>query len=298
MAHLDPGEGSKGQEMTDEVGGEAAAVETTPQAAVEAAVSSQEQASERDWSADATKMGWVPKAEFKGDPNRWRDAEEYVKWGEEFLPFLKADNRDLRAELDSLKKQQTDEIKRMSKLFDGTKKRLEAEYQDRLATLQAKREAAVASGNVAEFKLLDGKIDQLKADAIEEVEDHKPAKSNEDVQAEWVAANPWFEKDDDLTLAAIGYSNSIKRDDLSLEDNLKQTTEFLRKKFPDKFGGKKAAANGHAAVDGGGAFPTAGKQAKGWDDLPSDAKAAGEKFVRDGTFKDKSAYAKAYYEEN
>jgi hypothetical protein len=288
--------------MIEAEGGEAAAVETTPQAAPEAALSSQEQAPERNYEAEARDLGWVPKEEFKGDPNKWRDPEEFVKWGEEFLPFVRADNKKLRKELDELKKQQTDEIKRMSKLFDGTKKRLEAEYKERLETLQQQREAAVASGDVAGFKRADAKIDQLKAEAVEETAPTTPAagQTDEDYQADWVAKNDWYTTEPAMFREAFDYSQmlAIKNPKITIAENLAKVDAHMREKFPEKFGGKKAAANGHAAVDGGGAFPTAGKQGKGWDDLPSDAKQAGEKFVKDGTFKDRSAYAKAYFEEN
>jgi hypothetical protein len=289
--------------MEVEVGGEAAAVDTTAQAAVEAAVSSQEQAPARNFEAEAKEFGWVPKEEFKGDPAKWRDAEEFVKWGEEFLPFVRADNKKLRKEIEEIKKANTDEIQRMSKLFDGQKKRIEAEFQERLASLQEKREAAVASGNVAEFKRLDGKIDQLKADAVEEVKGSKPETNDADVEAAWKAKNTWYDPvaNPDMYDVATGYSQRLAAANpgITMADNLAKVDAYMKEKFPEKFGVKKPAANGHAAVDGGSDFPTAGgNRAKGWDDLPSDAKAAGEKFVRDGTFKDKAAYARAYFEEN
>jgi uncharacterized membrane protein YqaE (UPF0057 family) len=36
----------------------------------------------------ATKMGWTPKTEFRGDPDKWRPADEFVERGENMLPFV------------------------------------------------------------------------------------------------------------------------------------------------------------------------------------------------------------------
>jgi hypothetical protein len=51
----------------------------------------------------ARELGWSPKEEFKGDPERWIDAETFVKRGEELMPILKANNRKLLGEVMSLK---------------------------------------------------------------------------------------------------------------------------------------------------------------------------------------------------
>jgi hypothetical protein len=296
--------------MTEGEGGEAATVDTTAQAAVEAAVSSQEtestaqggEAAERNWETEARDLGWVPKNEFKGDPTKWRDPEEFVKWGEEFLPFVRADNKKLRAELDTIKKSHTEEIGRFSKVVDSVKKRLEAEYADKVAKLETERKAAVKAGDTAEFDRIDAKLDQLKKDGPVETDKPQTAEQTaEQVQRDWQAKNTWYDTDDELGAYAFGYSNKLaaKNPSMSLSENLRLTEEHVKAKYPDKFGQKKAAANGHAAVDGGGAFPTAGgTREKSVDDLPSDARAAGERFVKDGTFKDMKAYAKSYWAEN
>ena len=46
----------------------------------------------------ALAMGWQPKEQFKGDPSKWRPAEEYVQRGEELLPIVQASERRLRQE--------------------------------------------------------------------------------------------------------------------------------------------------------------------------------------------------------
>ena len=80
-------------------------------------------------------------------------------------------------------------------------------------------------------------------------------------------------RDNHTTQNQVNYSNRIKSPDLSLEENLKRTEEYVRKKFPEKFGTTTTkAANGHAAVDGGGMAPGAMKTDP-LSKLPNEARA-------------------------
>ena len=36
----------------------------------------------------ARRLGWVPKEEFKGDPENWRSADEFMARGEQLLPIV------------------------------------------------------------------------------------------------------------------------------------------------------------------------------------------------------------------
>ena len=47
----------------------------------------------------AVETGWRPLTEWTGAPDRWVDAETWVRRGEEMLPILKANNRKLEQEL-------------------------------------------------------------------------------------------------------------------------------------------------------------------------------------------------------
>ena len=51
-----------------------------------------------DVETRAKAMGWQPQTEFKGDPSKWRPAEEDVQRGEELLPIVQASERRLRQE--------------------------------------------------------------------------------------------------------------------------------------------------------------------------------------------------------
>lgn len=231
--------------MTIESGGEAAVVETVTTPAPEAGFSSQEpaqqQSSERDYESEARDMGWRPKDEWTGKPEHWKDAKTYVE-------FDVVANRLTKAE-----REFNERLAKIEKANSRTIEKLQAQHAKEVAELAATRREAIKSGDVDAVEALDQQIADLKADAP----DKAPARTDEQVQAEWMAKNTWYETDEDLATVALGYSNKIKSPDLSLEENLKRTEEYVRKKFPEKFGAATKAANGHAAVDGGGMAPGA-----------------------------------------
>ncbi len=49
--------------------------------------------------AEARNLGWVPKEEFKGNPERWTDAAEFVETGLKITPILRANNKRLQEDL-------------------------------------------------------------------------------------------------------------------------------------------------------------------------------------------------------
>ena len=53
--------------------------------------------------AQAEAMGWIPPTRFRGDPERFIDADAYIKRGEEILPIVKEQNKRLQAELAALR---------------------------------------------------------------------------------------------------------------------------------------------------------------------------------------------------
>lgn len=230
--------------MTIESGGEAAVVETVTTPAPEAGFSSQEpaqQSSERDFESEARDMGWRPKEEWTGKPEHWKDAKTYVE-------FDVVANRLTKAE-----REFNERLAKIEKVNNRTIEKLQAQHAKEVFELTATRKEAIRAGDVAAVEQLDQQIADLKADAP----DRTPERTDEQVQTEWMAKNPWYESDEDLATVALGYSNRIRSPDLSLEENLKRTEEYVRKKFPDRFGGTTKAANGHAAVDGGGMAPGA-----------------------------------------
>ena len=55
-----------------------------------------------DLEAQARAMGWKPQEEFKGPAEKWVDAGEYIRRGEEVLPIVRNENRKLHDQVTAL----------------------------------------------------------------------------------------------------------------------------------------------------------------------------------------------------
>lgn len=256
-----------------------------------------EQPAARDYDKEARESGWVPEAEFKGDnrPEKFLDAKAFVERGEAITPFIRKENKRLK---DEMAKDKIDFAKRLERMEKATQRAFEAaEKQHKSDIERVKREqvAAVEAGDVKEYGRLEKIKGDLEASAPKPEEKAEPATDIATRQEKWRSDNPWFDEDFEMQEFAIKYSDfhGRKHPNLSFEDNMKVVEAEVKKKFPDKFG---KSGNGHAAVDGGGSFPgTSRKQGKSATDLPAEAKAAGDKYVKQGLFKDINAYAKEYF---
>src|SRR3990167_3523430 len=94
----------------------------------------------------ALELGWRPKEEYKGDPEKFVSAEEFVKRGENIMPILKANNAKL---LESNKKMSGDitELKQtlseMGEMLSSSEKRA---YDKAIADIEAQQRQAVEDG--------------------------------------------------------------------------------------------------------------------------------------------------------
>lgn len=274
--------------MTTEPGGEAAELETT-KAAPEAAVLSQEP-KERDWEAEAEVYGWVPKDQFKGDPEKWRPAEEFVRRGEEILPIVRKQNEKLQAKLS----EQDETIKNMSRMFEKTLERERQKAEQTIAALKAEKKEAIKEGNAERVEQIEAQIDTLK-------EETKPdaapsAKTIDELTRDFAKVNPWYVEEPDMAEYAykVSASNAALNEGISFEDNMKFVLSAVRKKYPDYFKeSTQTAANGHAAVDSGGSF-NGGPVRDDTQGLNKMELEQADKDIKAGLYKNRKEWARVY----
>lgn len=253
----------------------------------------------RDYEAEARTQGWVPEAEFKGDkkPAQFLDAETFVKRGEELTPFIRKENQRLKEEISKKDADYAKRFERLERTSTTAFEALKRTHESELAKVRAEQRAAVAAGDEKEFDRLEKVRDGLEKSApkIDEPVKASPEADLKTRQEKWRADNQWFDSDFDLQDWAIRYSDyhGAKNPHLSFEENMAVVAAEAKKRFPEKFGGKKPA--GHSAVDGGSDFAGIFKGGKSEADLPAEARAAGERYVKQGLFKDIKAYAKEYF---
>lgn len=240
----------------------------------------------------AREMGWVPKEQFRGDPDRWVDADEFVKRGENMVPILKERLNHALGQ-----------IREMRETFEEFKeyatKREQKRVEKAIKELEQRRREAVESGDVEAFDQVDKEYRELNESMREEPK-KAPQKADEPPTAdpvvkEWTERNPWFNKDQDAADFAVMAEKRISAENpgMPLSEVLEKVTERVRKRFPEHF--ENPRRNQPGAVEGG-TQAGRGKGKKTYADLPADAKAHCDRFVKQGLLT-REAYVQDYFGE-
>lgn len=256
----------------DEAAATGAGVEESAAATVETAAAEAEPTETAE--ARATRMGWRPQSEFKGDQSKWIDAETFVKRGEEILPIVQANAKALEKALAEANKR-TDKLEKTLKEFgEYHTKSEERQYQRALADLVAQQEMFAEAGNVEGVRSTTEQIVDLGKE-VSKVPKVEAEPGEPQHLVDFRADNPWFQKDSVMTGAALAIADELARD--GVVDPVKQLAEVskrIKAEFPHKFENPRRGAP--ASVEGS---TTTRKAGKTYSDLPPDAKAQCDRFV-------------------
>jgi hypothetical protein len=242
---------------------------------------------------EAESQGWVPKERFRGNESDWVDADTFVKRGREILPILRKNNENLVKDLQATK-EQLKEFREAAEEFKKFQKeayeRKASEYEDRIREIKESRAQAISDGDGQKVNALDDALDQAKEDLKEAkqavieadtVKTPEPApQAMEPELQSWLDSNSWFGQDKRMTGIANGIGDSLRLEFPMLKGKafLDKLDEVLAEEFPNKFGEKKSPAS--RVESGSGRQGRGGSNAQSYDNLPADAKAACDKFVK------------------
>lgn len=240
----------------------------------------------------ARKMGHVPKDQFKGDPDKWVDAQTFVERGENHVPILRKQIARQQEKLDALNKT----IKEFSEYHTKTEQRA---YERAYKELKAAQIQAVANADQTAFVELDQQISELQAEAatkvIPQVKDEAKEPEQHPDFVPWQASNSWYGKDKEMSeyADAIGAYIARTKPGYSYSEALKETTEKVKKEFPDKFTNPKR--NSAASVES--SQPSTKKGGKTFADLSKEQRTIWERWNRDGIKITKEEYVKSQFED-
>lgn len=224
--------------------------------------------------AEARKMGWTSKEEFKGDPSKWRPADEFVERGKSMLPIVQAKVRKQETEIAELKQTVRDFQDHLTKTEKNA-------YEKAMRDLRQERADAIANGDAEGFDRADQRIEELKADA--QAKAAKAAQRKDDAQDhvydEWASRNKAIVDDPEMSEYAefVGQSLRNKGEKATGVEFLDMVADKVKARFPDKFTNprrEKAAP----AVEGGA--PGARKAGTSYADMPADARAACDRMAK------------------
>jgi len=263
-------------------------------------------------------MGWLPKEQFRGQPERWIDAEKYVQRGEEFIPFLQATNRKLEGELATTNGRLTEistQLKEATETIDALKEFRTELNKERVEELKGNLvegiKAAREEGDVEKEEQLREKLAEAKVVAKEP--DKKPEVRQEPRQdvtklPEWqdfVRDNPWWNEDPVMRSASVAIGEKMAAEHKL--DGMTQAQRFaaIAKETKMRFGLEEEPQRQSRVEGGRGGGGRQEQQAgeKTWNDLPADTKAACDRLEdrlvgkKAGQFKDRESYRKNWTDE-
>lgn len=254
-----------------------------------------------DVEVQARQLGWVPKEEFKGPEERWVDAGEFVRRGEEIMPILRQNNRELTRKLaetaqlaDSLKKKVEENTEAMADFRKYHEESLVTALENQRKELTQQLKLAREDGDVeAEIKIGD-QLDEVRQQQKDlKAKKEQPSKSADDDDDKFAASpelhpdfqgwqedNEWFGKDKVRTryamVAAQEILDSPETKGLKGRAFFDKVTEMTFEAFPAEGGAKRTSNKVEGNTSTGGSRGTG----KGYADMPAEARAACDKFAR------------------
>lgn len=241
---------------------------------------------------DARTMGWVPKEEFR-DGDHWVDAETFVKRGKEINPILRKNNENLLKKLEEAQKEVA-EVKKVAKEFEAFQKeateRKLLDMEKQLKELKEQKKAAVSASDGDSVVAIDEAIDvvreeqaAIKAKGKETPAVEKPEPVTYDpIINEWLEDNQWFTSDLKMQRIAdaVGVSVNQQFPHLKGKAFFEKLDEELAEVLPEKYKKKTRTSPVEGSSQGTSRPSKSGKNS--YESLPSDAKAACDRFVRQG----------------
>ncbi len=204
----------------------------------------------------AAEMGWAPKDQFKGDPEKWRDPADFIRAGRDIQRDTASQLKSMRSTIDTI-------AKTSATLF-------EQRLAEEKAKLQDQHTAAVEDGDSATAFKLAQKIDRL---------DGQPQRQAPPAEAEaFVAKNEaWFNKDPLATKRAAEVCEAYAGTGASVAEQLAAADRVIRKEFPEHFPQTKQAPSVNAPTRNG----TGATGKKGFAQLPAEAQKVARRFLEE-----------------
>lgn len=239
---------------------------------------------------EARSQGWVPKTEFRGNEAEWIEAEVFVQRGKEINPILRKNNERIQKELDATKRQMED----LKKTTEEFKKFQKEAYEHKIETytleiqdLKELKKKAVSEGDGELVVNIDDKIDEVKAKQasakLQETDEKTTPPVDPVVQKaieSWVEDNSWYKTDKKMAAATDAVAAQVRQANPFLigKEFFDEVDKELQDLFPAERLGKKVRPR--SPVEAGKSVGESKGGKKSYDNLPPEAKAACDKFVR------------------
>ena len=176
----------------------------------------------------ARDMGWADQEEWKGDPDQWRPAEDFIRAAQSISQDKGSEILDLKSKIDGLtgelRSMGVNQAKQIKTATDAARDRLEKE-----------RTLAVEEGDTARFNAIDEQIKSMPTQP-----DPEMARRQQDFEAgltKFLEHNSWYNTD----LAMQTYANTVGQNLATSNPQIDPDTyyntveELVKTQFPTKF---------------------------------------------------------------
>jgi len=214
----------------------------------------------------ATLQGWTDQDNFKGDPERWKTAKQFIEDGNKHATILKERNQKLADQVSDL--QST-----MTQLVDDQSKQKDKAVKKAISELKVQKAEAINESDGEKVNQIDEEIDRLKEETKPQVQPNAEFDT-------WLAKNTWYNTDQELRGEANMYAKayidagSFK----TMPEVYKAVERKIKREFPERF--ENPNKKEPSTVTEGTHTKTSSKAGKSYSDLPQDAKAACDRFVK------------------
>lgn len=178
---------------------------------------------------EALSMGWVPKEEFDGDPDRWVDAGEFVRRGELFK------------KIESQSKEMKELRKALNELAKHNSKVREIEYDRAVKQLKEEKKRALAEADADRVIELDDQIDlvkdqqrQFQAQQVQQAQQAIPQEIHPELK-NWIDKNGWYESNRSMRAWADARGVELAEAGKSPTEVLKSLEKEVKERFKEKF---------------------------------------------------------------
>lgn len=208
----------------------------------------------------ARTMGWKPFAEYRGDPRRWKPAEEFVRIAESETPVMRDQNRRLQekvvglegqvtamsGQLSELRNSSAEQVQALREMRALAKKADERGYQRARDELVDLRRQAASDGDPKAVEQISEQITELDSGRSAEAAAISPPPPPAPTIAPEVAAfiarpevRGWWHTDQVLRDTMLDCHRVVMRKypAMVLSDQLEHAFARLKAEFPDRFPG-------------------------------------------------------------
>ena len=267
--------------------------------------------------AEATKLGWKPKENWKGDQSGWVDADTFL---DRLKPTSIYDRLERTSgELAQLKRERQAERQsfedRLARLDKMNQASMERQRKQLIGQAKAAQRIAAEEGDVEAYDHWAQQEAQLTEELDKEAQSFAPEEPKRQAQsdptaANWVKANPAVRYNKEKWEAAQAFCEEVLAENpaATVADQLAHAETRLNEIWPGTIrsrGKPKANGNGNGKepprqprgpqLESGSRMPSRQRTQKGWSDIPAEERSIISRHIKEGLYKDQDDAAKQYW---